>query len=164
MKTGDTVAAILGCIAISLTAMPFGSGPSNAAAVATEAPDVEASTALIREIQSRTDRRYCRAADLERSPQIRGKIRSTDLSADHRQQDLRRLPGAVTRRSIQGHSRRRKTAGGFSGGCNTLPGRGGAGPASRSTARPICRMHLQPRRFPNRHDRVYAGQISASGI
>ena len=50
MKGGDTVAAILGCIAISLTAIAFGSGPSHAA-VATEAPDVEASTALIREIQ-----------------------------------------------------------------------------------------------------------------
>ena len=51
MKAGDTVAAILGCIAISLTVIAFGSGPSHAAAVATEAPDVEASTALIREIQ-----------------------------------------------------------------------------------------------------------------
>ena len=51
MKGGGTVAAILGCIAISLTAIAFGSGLAPAAAVATEAPDVEASTALIREIQ-----------------------------------------------------------------------------------------------------------------
>ena len=51
MKGGGTVAAILGCIAISLTAIAFGSGLAHAAAVATEAPDVEASTALIREIQ-----------------------------------------------------------------------------------------------------------------
>jgi peptidoglycan hydrolase-like protein with peptidoglycan-binding domain len=51
MKGGDIVAAILGCVAISLTAIAFGSGLSQAASVATEAPDVEASTALIREIQ-----------------------------------------------------------------------------------------------------------------
>ena len=51
MKAGDTVAAILCCIAISLTAMAFGSGLSCAAAAATEASDVEASTAQIREIQ-----------------------------------------------------------------------------------------------------------------
>jgi len=51
MKAGDTVAAVLGCIAISLTAIAFGSGPSYAAGVATEASDVEMSTALIREIQ-----------------------------------------------------------------------------------------------------------------
>src|SRR6516164_10250374 len=51
MKGGDIVAAVLGCIAISLTAIAFGSGPSYAAGVATEASDVEVSTALIREIQ-----------------------------------------------------------------------------------------------------------------
>src|SRR6516162_7298386 len=51
MKGGDIVAAVLGCIAISLTAIAFGSGPSYAAGVATEASDVEVSTALVREIQ-----------------------------------------------------------------------------------------------------------------
>ena len=51
MKASDPVAAILGCSAIFLTAISFVSGPLHAAAVATEAPDVEASTAQIREIQ-----------------------------------------------------------------------------------------------------------------
>jgi peptidoglycan hydrolase-like protein with peptidoglycan-binding domain len=51
MKGGDTVPAILGCIAIALTAITLGSALSHAAGVATEALDVEASTAQIREIQ-----------------------------------------------------------------------------------------------------------------
>ena len=50
MNGACIVAAIL-CIAVSVTAIAFGAGPSHAAAIATEAPDVEASTALIREIQ-----------------------------------------------------------------------------------------------------------------
>jgi peptidoglycan hydrolase-like protein with peptidoglycan-binding domain len=51
MRGGDTVAGLLGCIAISLTAVGVGSAPSRAAGLATEAQDVEATTALVREIQ-----------------------------------------------------------------------------------------------------------------
>ena len=51
MRGGDTVAGLLGCIAISLMAIAVGSPPSQAAGLATEAQDVEATTALVREIQ-----------------------------------------------------------------------------------------------------------------
>ena len=51
MRGGDTVAGLLGCIAISLMAIAVGSAPSHAAGLATEAQDVEATTALVREIQ-----------------------------------------------------------------------------------------------------------------
>jgi hypothetical protein len=51
MRGGDTVAGLLGCIAISLIAIAVGSAPSQAAGLATEAQDVEATTALVREIQ-----------------------------------------------------------------------------------------------------------------
>jgi len=51
MRGGDTVAGLLGCIAISLMAIAVGSAPSQAAGLATEAQDVEATTALVREIQ-----------------------------------------------------------------------------------------------------------------
>jgi peptidoglycan hydrolase-like protein with peptidoglycan-binding domain len=51
MRGGDTVAGLLGCIAISLIAIAVGSAPLQAAGVATEAQDVEATTALVREIQ-----------------------------------------------------------------------------------------------------------------
>src|ERR1700756_2945736 len=51
MRGGDTVAGVLSCIAIYLTATAPGSVPSLAASLATEAQDVEASSALVREIQ-----------------------------------------------------------------------------------------------------------------
>jgi peptidoglycan hydrolase-like protein with peptidoglycan-binding domain len=51
MRGGDTVAGLLGWIAISLMAIAVGSAPSQAAGLATEAQDVEATTALVREIQ-----------------------------------------------------------------------------------------------------------------
>src|SRR5215469_6790152 len=51
MRGGDTVAGVVGCIAIYLTAISLGSVPSLAASLATEAQDVEASSALVREIQ-----------------------------------------------------------------------------------------------------------------
>ena len=51
MRGRDTVAGLLGCIAISLMAIAVGSAPSHAAGLATEAQDVEATTALVREIQ-----------------------------------------------------------------------------------------------------------------
>ena len=51
MRGGDTVAALLGCIAISLMAIGVGFAPSQAASLATAAQDVEATTALVREIQ-----------------------------------------------------------------------------------------------------------------
>jgi peptidoglycan hydrolase-like protein with peptidoglycan-binding domain len=51
MRGGDTVAGLLGCIAISLMTIAVDSAPSQAAGLATEAQDVEATTALVREIQ-----------------------------------------------------------------------------------------------------------------
>jgi peptidoglycan hydrolase-like protein with peptidoglycan-binding domain len=51
MRGGDTVTGVFGCIVIALAAIAVGSGPSHAAGVATEASDVEASSALVREIQ-----------------------------------------------------------------------------------------------------------------
>src|SRR5215467_11451440 len=51
MRGGDTIAGLLGCIAISLMTIAVGSVPSQAAGLATEAQDVEATTALVREIQ-----------------------------------------------------------------------------------------------------------------
>src|SRR5215468_11472923 len=51
MRGGDTIAGLLGCIAISLMTIAVGSVPLQAAGLATEAQDVEATTALIREIQ-----------------------------------------------------------------------------------------------------------------
>ncbi len=51
MRGGDTVAGVLGCIAIYLMAIALGSAPSHAAGLATEAQDVEGTTALVREIQ-----------------------------------------------------------------------------------------------------------------
>jgi len=51
MRGGDTIAGLLGCIAISLMTIAVGSVPSQAAGLATEAQEVEATTALVREIQ-----------------------------------------------------------------------------------------------------------------
>ncbi len=51
MRGGDTVAGMLGCMAIALAAIAVGSPSSHAAVVATEAQDVAANTALVREIQ-----------------------------------------------------------------------------------------------------------------
>jgi peptidoglycan hydrolase-like protein with peptidoglycan-binding domain len=51
MKGGDTVAGLLGCIVIALVSIAVGSASSYAAGIPTEAPDVEANSPLIREIQ-----------------------------------------------------------------------------------------------------------------
>ena len=51
MMGGNTVAAMLGCTAIALMEIAIGPFPARAAGVATEAQDVEASSALVREIQ-----------------------------------------------------------------------------------------------------------------
>src|SRR6516225_7395253 len=51
MRGGDTIAGLLGCIAISLMTIAVGSVPSQAAGLATGAQEVEATTALVREIQ-----------------------------------------------------------------------------------------------------------------
>ena len=51
MRGGDTVAGVVGCIAIYLTAIALGAAPSLAASLSTEVQDVEASSALVREIQ-----------------------------------------------------------------------------------------------------------------
>jgi len=51
MRGGGAVAGFLGYIAILLAAVATGSGTSQAAGVAADAPDVEATSALVREIQ-----------------------------------------------------------------------------------------------------------------
>jgi peptidoglycan hydrolase-like protein with peptidoglycan-binding domain len=51
MRRGNTIAAVLGCLAISVAAITVDPGPSYAAGIATEAQDVEANAALVREIQ-----------------------------------------------------------------------------------------------------------------
>lgn len=51
MRAGNTIAGMLGCLAIALAATTVDSGPSYAAGIATEAQDVEANSALVREIQ-----------------------------------------------------------------------------------------------------------------
>jgi peptidoglycan hydrolase-like protein with peptidoglycan-binding domain len=51
MRGGNAVAGVLGCIAIALTEIAFGAPLVYAAGIATEAQDVEASSALVREIQ-----------------------------------------------------------------------------------------------------------------
>jgi peptidoglycan hydrolase-like protein with peptidoglycan-binding domain len=51
MRRGNTIAGVLGCLAISGAAISVDSGPSYAAGIATEAQDVEANSALVREIQ-----------------------------------------------------------------------------------------------------------------
>jgi peptidoglycan hydrolase-like protein with peptidoglycan-binding domain len=51
MRGGDTVAGMLGCIAIAWAAIALGSPSSLAAGIATEAQDVEANSALVREVQ-----------------------------------------------------------------------------------------------------------------
>jgi peptidoglycan hydrolase-like protein with peptidoglycan-binding domain len=51
MRGGDAVAGMLGCIAIAWAAIAVGSPLSHAAGIPTEARDVEANPALVREIQ-----------------------------------------------------------------------------------------------------------------
>ena len=51
MTRGNTIAGVLGCLAISVAAITVDPGPSYAAGIATEAQDVEANAALVREIQ-----------------------------------------------------------------------------------------------------------------
>jgi hypothetical protein len=51
MRGGNGVAGVLGCIAIALTEIAFGAPLAHAAGIATEGQDVEASSALVREIQ-----------------------------------------------------------------------------------------------------------------
>lgn len=51
MRRSNTIAAVLGCLAISVAAITVDPGPSYAAGIATEAQDVEANAALVREIQ-----------------------------------------------------------------------------------------------------------------
>jgi peptidoglycan hydrolase-like protein with peptidoglycan-binding domain len=51
MRGGNAVAGVLGCIAIALTEIAFGAPLAYAAGIATEGQDVEASSALVREIQ-----------------------------------------------------------------------------------------------------------------
>ena len=51
MRRGNTIAGVLGCLAISGAAINVDSGPSYGAGIATEAQDVEANSALVREIQ-----------------------------------------------------------------------------------------------------------------
>ena len=51
MRRGNTIAGMLGCLAIAVAAVTVHSGRSYAAGIATEAQDVEANAALVREIQ-----------------------------------------------------------------------------------------------------------------
>jgi peptidoglycan hydrolase-like protein with peptidoglycan-binding domain len=51
MRRGNTIAGMLGCLAIAVAATAVDSGRSHAAGIATEAQDVEANSALVREIQ-----------------------------------------------------------------------------------------------------------------
>jgi len=51
MTGANRIAGVLGCLAISVAAITVASGPSYAAGIATEAQDVEANSALVREIQ-----------------------------------------------------------------------------------------------------------------
>ena len=51
MRRCNTIAGVLGCLAIPMAAIAADSGPLHAAGVATEAQDVEANSALVREIQ-----------------------------------------------------------------------------------------------------------------
>jgi len=51
MTGANTIAGVLGCLAISVAAITVASGPSYAAGIATETQDVEANSALVREIQ-----------------------------------------------------------------------------------------------------------------
>src|SRR5271163_425729 len=51
MRRGNTSAGVLGCLAIFVAAIAVDPGPSYAAGIATEAQDVEANSALVREIQ-----------------------------------------------------------------------------------------------------------------
>ena len=51
MRGANTITGVLGCLAISVAAIAVDSGPSFTAAIATEAQDVAANSALVREIQ-----------------------------------------------------------------------------------------------------------------
>ena len=51
MTGANRIAGVLGCLAISVAAITVASGPLYAAGIATEAQDVEANSALVREIQ-----------------------------------------------------------------------------------------------------------------
>jgi peptidoglycan hydrolase-like protein with peptidoglycan-binding domain len=51
MRRGDTIAGVLGCLAIAVAAITVDSGRSYAAGNATAVQDVEANSALVREIQ-----------------------------------------------------------------------------------------------------------------
>src|SRR6516162_6417989 len=51
MRGANTITGVLGCLAISVAAIAVGSGPSFTASIATEAQDVAANSALVREIQ-----------------------------------------------------------------------------------------------------------------
>jgi peptidoglycan hydrolase-like protein with peptidoglycan-binding domain len=51
MRGGNAVAGVLSCIAIALMEIAVGASLAHAAGIATEAQDVEASSALVREIQ-----------------------------------------------------------------------------------------------------------------
>src|SRR6516162_11681791 len=51
MRRANTITGVLGCLAISVAAIAVDSGPSFTAAIATEAQDVAANSALVREIQ-----------------------------------------------------------------------------------------------------------------
>jgi len=51
MRRGNTIAGMLGCLAIAVAATAVDSDRSHAAGIATEAQDVEANSALVREIQ-----------------------------------------------------------------------------------------------------------------
>ena len=51
MRGGETVAGLLGSLAIALAAITVGSAPPYPAGITAEAQDVEANTALVREIQ-----------------------------------------------------------------------------------------------------------------
>src|SRR6516165_9253989 len=51
MRRANTITGVLGCLAISVAAIAVDSGPSFTAGIVTEAQDVAANSALVREIQ-----------------------------------------------------------------------------------------------------------------
>ena len=173
MRGGESVAGLLGSLAIALAAITVGSAPPYPAGITAEAQDVEANTALVREIQFMLLRLGMDPGPIDgivgpqtlsavRKFQARSGLPISDLINNGKISAvfLTRLRGEASRAILGGE----KKTGGFSGGRDPVPGCGGTGPAGCSAARPVCCMLLQSQRLPNRRNRVYSGQISASGL
>ena len=143
MRGGDTVAGVLGCIAIYLMAIALGSAPSHAAGLATEAQDVEGTTALVREIQFMLLRLGMDPGPIDgiAGPQTVGAAQDFKQNLVYRpriwsmtgkfQPSSWRGCAAKLPESFSAGEKRPESA---PGGRNALPGCGGAGPAAHSAA------------------------------